>query len=203
MGELNGTYNLSSESHKPDFTTIRSSVSALYGKRPHDRKQWAVGLSRTYRAGEMNYIPVVMYNYTSVNRKWGTEILFPARAAYRRKFTSRSILLAGYELEGTSYRLYNMENNVPTADPMTTIRKSSYELRRSELRFRLDYQRQLKGFVWLAIQGGIRYDLSYNVDALDGGNDFFRGFFGSQSYLMLNQVGLAPYVNVSINLVSP
>ena len=203
MGELNGTYNLAKESHKPDFTTIRSSVSALYGKRPHDRKQWAVGLSRTYRAGEMNYIPVVMYNYTSVNRKWGTEILFPARASYRRKFNSRSLLLAGYELEGTSYRLYNMENNVPTADPMTTIRKSSYELRRSELRFRLDYQRQLKGFVWLAIQAGIRYDLSYNVDALDGGNDFFRGFFGSQSYLMLNQVGLAPYVNVSINLVSP
>jgi hypothetical protein len=203
MGELNGTYNLAKESHKPDFTTIRSSVSALYGKRPHDRKQWAVGLSRTYRAGEMNYIPVVMYNYTSINRKWGTEILFPARASYRRKFNSRSLLLAGYELEGTSYRLYNMENNVPTADPMTTIRKSSYELRRSELRFRLDYQRQLKGFVWLAIQGGIRYDLSYNVDALDGGNDFFRGFFGSQSYLMLNQVGLAPYVNVSINLVSP
>ena len=203
MGELNGTYNLSDEKHKPDFTTIRSSVSALYGKRPHDRKQWAVGLSRTYRAGEMNYIPVVMYNYTSVNRKWGTEILFPARASYRRKFNSRSLLLAGYELEGTSYRLYNMENNVQTADPNIFVKKSSYELRRSELRFRLDYQRQLKGFVWLAIQGGIRYDLSYNVDALDGGNDFFRGFFGSQSYLMLNQVGLAPYFNVSINLVSP
>ena len=151
----------------------------------------------------MNYIPVVMYNYTSVNRKWGTEILFPARASYRRKFNSRSLLLAGYELEGTSYRLYNMENNVQTADPTIFVKKSSYELRRSELRFRLDYQRQLKGFVWLAIQGGIRYDLSYNVDALDGGNDFFRGFFGSQSYLMLNQVGLAPYVNVSINLVSP
>ena len=203
MGELNGNYNLSDEKHKPDFTTIRSSVSALYGKRPHDRKQWAVGLSRTYRAGEMNYIPVVMYNYTSVNRKWGTEILFPARASYRRKFNSRSLLLAGYELEGTSYRLYNMENNVQTADPNIFVKKSSYELRRSELRFRLDYQRQLKGFVWLAIQGGIRYDLSYNVDALDGGNDFFRGFFGSQSYLMLNQVGRAPYVNVSINLVSP
>jgi hypothetical protein len=203
MGELNGTYNLSDEKHKPDFTTIRSSVSALYGKRPHDRKQWAVGLSRTYRAGEMNYIPVVMYNYTSVNRKWGTEILFPARASYRRKFNSRTLLLAGYELEGTSYRLYNMENNVQTADPNIFVKKSSYELRRSELRFRLDYQRQLKGFVWLAIQGGIRYDLSYNVDALDGGNDFFRGFFGSQSYLMLNQVGLAPYINVSINLVSP
>lgn len=203
MGELNGTYNLSDEKHKPDFTTIRSSVSALYGKRPHDRLQWAVGLSRTYRAGELNYIPVLMYNYTSVNRKWGTEILFPARASYRRKFNSRSLLLAGYELDGTSYRLYNMENNVQTADPTIFVKKSSYELRRSELRFRLDYQRQLKGFVWLAIQGGIRYDLSYNVDALDGGNDFFRGFFGSQSYLMLNQVGLAPYVNVSINLVSP
>ncbi|MDP2176102.1 MAG: hypothetical protein Q8K70_09370 [Bacteroidota bacterium] len=206
MGELNGTYNLSNETQKPDFTTIRSSVSALYGKRPHDRFQWAVGLSRTYRAGELNYIPVVMYNYTSANRKWGTEILFPARASYRRKFNSRSILLAGYELEGTSYRIYNTKESVelkPGINPLPPVEKSDFELRRSELRFRLDYQRQLKGFVWMSVQAGVRYDLSYNVDALDGGNDFFRGFFGSQRYLMLNQVGLAPYLNVSINLVSP
>jgi hypothetical protein len=205
MGELNGTYNLSNETQKPDFTTIRSSVSALYGKRPHDRFQWAVGLSRTYRAGELNYIPVVMYNYTSVNRKWGTEILFPARAAYRRKFNSRSILLAGYELEGTSYRIYNSKANVndPISSNSTPIEKSNFELRRSEIRIKLDYQRQLKGFVWVALQGGLRYDLSYNVDALDNQNDFFRGFFGKQSYLMLNQVGLAPYINFSINLVSP
>lgn len=199
MAELNGNYSLSDEARKPDFSTIRSSGSLLYGKRPHDRFQWAVGLSRTYRAGELNYIPVVMYNYTSVNRKWGTEILFPARAAYRRKFNSRSILLAGYELEGSSYRLYNtgIFYNSP-------INPKNLELRRSELRFRLDYQRQLIGFFWISVQAGVRQNYTYNVDSLGASNkEIFRGFFGTQPYAMLNTVGFAPYCNVSINLVSP
>lgn len=192
MGELSGNYSLKDKAREPDFSTIRSSVSALYGKRPHDRFQWAIGVSKTYRAGELNYVPIVMYNYTSLNRKWGTEILFPARAAYRRKFNPRSILLAGYELEGTSYRLYN-----------TGMRAKNIELRRSELRIRLDYQRQLKGFVWIAFQAGLRYDISYNVDTLPDNKEFFRGFFGIQKYHMLNQIGAVPYCNISINLVSP
>jgi len=191
MGEQNGNYNFNYI--QPNISNTRLSTSALYGKRPHDRFQWAIGVSRTYRGGELNYIPVVLYNYTSVNRKWGTEILFPARAAYRRKFNSRSILLAGYELEGTSYRLYQ-----------TGINANNMELRRSELRVKLDYQRQLKGFVWVAFQMGIRHNVSYNVDQLGSNNkDFFRCFTGTQKYLMLNEFGLAPYANISINLVSP
>lgn len=193
MGELNGNYGFSKSSNKADLKTIRSSVSALYGKRPHDRFQWAVGVTRTYRGGELNYVPIVMYNYTSVNRKWGTEILFPARASYRRKFNSRSILLAGYELEGSSYRLYNVG-----------LSAKNVELRRSELRIRLDYQRQLKGFVWLAVQAGLRHNVNFNVDSLgDSNKDFFRGFVGKQDYIMLNDLSLVPYFNVSLNLVSP
>lgn len=191
MGEQNGNYNFNSI--QPNFQNTRLSVSALYGKRPHDRFQWAVGLSRTYRGGELNYIPVILYNYTSENRKWGTEILFPARGSYRRKFTPRSVLLAGYELEGTSYRLYQ-----------TGINAQNIELRRSELRLKLDYQRQLKGFVWIAFQLGVRHNITYNADTLGNSNkDFFRGFFGTQKYLMLNEIGIAPYANISINLVSP
>ncbi len=191
MGEQNGNYNFNTIS--PNLQNTRLSVSALYGKRPHDRFQWAVGLSRTYRGGELNYIPVILYNYTSENRKWGTEILFPARGAYRRKFSSRNILLAGYELEGTSYRLYQTSINAP-----------NIELRRSELRIKLDYQRQLRGFVWVAFQMGVRHNITFNADSLGSSNkDFFRGFFGTQKYLMLNELGLAPFANISINLVSP
>lgn len=193
MGELNGNFGFSKNSNSPNLNTIKTSMSALYGKRPHDRLQWAVGLTRTYRGGELNYFPVIMYNYTSVNRKWGTEILFPGRASYRRKFNSRSILLAGYELEGSSYRLYN-----------TNFINKNIELRRSELRLRLDYQRQLKGFVWVSIQAGMRYNVNYNIDSLGNSNkDFFRGFVGTQKYVMLNNLSLAPYFNVSLNLVSP
>ena len=193
MGELNGNFGIKNKNDTANFSNIRTSLSVLFGKRPHDRFQWAIGLSRTYRGGELNYIPVIMYNYTSVNRKWGTEILFPARAAYRRKFNSRSILLAGYELEGNSYKLYN-----------TNLNSKNIELRRGELRLKLDYQRQLKGFVWIAIQGGVRHNISYNLDTLgDSNKDFFRGFVGTQKYIMLNELGLAPYINVSLNLVSP
>jgi hypothetical protein len=193
MGEQAGSYDITKHANELDLANTRLSVSALWGKRPNDNKQWAVGLSRTFRAGEVNIVPIVMYNYTSENRKWGTEILFPARAAYRRKFNPRSILLVGYELQGTTYRLYG--NNLNAVNP---------ELRRGELRFKLDYQRQLKGFVWWGIQAGLRQNYSFHVDDLGNSNkDFFRGFFGDQTYIMRNRVGAAPYLNFSLNLVSP
>lgn len=171
---------------------LRYSGAVIWGKRPHDRLQWGVGLSRTYRVGAINYIPVLMYNYTAANRKWGTEILFPARANYRRTFSPRSLLLTGYELEGQSYRIQGLSTDA-----------NSFEVRRGELRLRAEYQRQLKGFVWLSVQAGYRHDWSFNADELPGGNEFFRGLFGDQPFAMLNSLGGAPYAQVGIHLVSP
>jgi hypothetical protein len=172
---------------------LRYSGAVIWGKRPHDRLQWGVGLARTYRVGELNYLPVVLYNWTAPNRKWGTEILFPARAHVRRTFSPRSLLLAGYELEGQSYRI----NSLSDAE-------QSLEIRRGELRARLEYQRQLKGFIWMALQVGYRYNYSFNADYLpNDGQEFFRGFFGDQRYAMLNTLGNGLYVNLSVSLVSP
>jgi hypothetical protein len=193
IGEVNGNYTLGSSNNGPKLENTKLSGTFIYGKRPNDRLQWGVGVSRTYRAGELNYIPVIMYNYTSENRKWGTEILFPAKAAYRRKINPRNILLAGYELEGRSYRLYNTKFNA-----------QNLELRRSEIRFRLDYQKQIKGFLWLGIQAGVILNYSYNVDDLTAtdNKDFYRGFFGSQEHTFKNNASPMPYVNLTLNLVS-
>ena len=171
---------------------LRYSTAAVWGKRPHDRLQWGLGMSRTYRVGAMNYIPVVMYNFTAANRKWGTEILFPARAHYRRTFNPRSLLLAGYELEGQSYRI----NGLSTAD-------NSLEIRRGEMRLRLEHQRQLKGFIWLSVQAGYRYDWTFDADELPDGREFFRGLFGDEPFAMRNNLGGALYGQVGIHLVSP
>lgn len=171
---------------------LRYSGALMWGRRPHDRLQWGVGLSRTYRVGAINYIPVVMYNYTAPNRKWGTEVLLPARAHYRRTFSPRSLLLAGYELEGQSYRIEGLSTGA-----------DSFEVRRGELRLRAEYQRQIKGFVWLSVQAGYRHDWSFNADELPGGNEFFRGFFGDQPFAMLNDLGGAPFAQVGVHLVSP
>jgi len=175
----------------------RYSIAALWGKRPNDNKQWAVGISRTYRAGELNYIPVVMYNWTSINNKWGTEILFPARGHVRYTLNTRSMLFAGFELEGNSYRLGNQ--GFSTNDPLL----DDIELRRSELRFRLMYERQITGFIWLSAQVGYRYNYSYNVDRAEDGEDFYRGFFGDQPFAIENKLSNPLYFNLSINLVSP
>lgn len=189
--DLNGNYTLA---EIQDLKFMRYSAAVLWGKRPNDRKQWAIGISRTYRVGEVNYIPIILYNWTSPGRKWGTEILFPARAHVRKNFNARSLMLAGYELEGQTYRIKGV--TVPASKEL--------ELRRGELRFRAEYQRQLWGFIWGTVQAGYRYNYSFNADYIsNSGVDFFRGFVGTQTYAMINKLGGALYFNVGIHLVSP
>jgi hypothetical protein len=190
--DLNGNFGFS---NIQSLDYLRYSAAALWGKRPHDRLQWAVGISRTYRVGNMNYIPVLLYNWTSRSGKWGTEILFPARGAVRYTFNSRNMLFFGFDLEGQTYRIQQLSS----AD-------NSFEIRRGELRFRFEYQRQLTGFFWLGLQAGVRIDYAYDADDLIGREaktDIFRGFFGSQEFAMRNKLGPAPFLSMTINFVSP
>lgn len=174
---------------------VRTSVAALWGKRPNDRKQWAVGLSRTYRVGAMNYIPIFLYNWTAPNRKWGIEALLPARGAVRYNIDRKSLIMAGFELEGQSYRLNGLS--------MLRSDQGSLEIRRGELRPRLEYMRQLTGYFWVGVQAGYRLNYSFDADVLPSGKEFFRGFTGTQPFAMLNSLGSAPYAQITINFVSP
>lgn len=187
-----GSANLSGDYFLPDFQPLnlaRYSATLIYGWKKHDRLMYGFGLSRTYRIGEANYIPVVLYNYTFPSREWGIEAAFPARANLRRNFNSRSLAFIGYELEGQSYHMGSMEGIGGIADP---------ELRRSELRIRATFERSLKDFIWVSAQVGLRYNWNFNLD--DG--DFFRGF-GDDEYALENSLENALYFNISINLVSP
>jgi hypothetical protein len=174
---------------------LRYSAAILWGKRPHDRLQWAVGISRTYRVGNMNYIPVLMYNWTSISGKWGTEILLPARGAVRYTFNSRNMLLFGFDLEGQTYRIQQL-----------SLQDRSFEIRRGELRFRFEYLRKLTGFFWMGLQAGVRLDYSFDADDMGpefARSDWFRGFFGTQEFAMRNKLGPAPFLSLTINFVSP
>lgn len=192
-GDNNGDYGWD---NLPDIANTRLSVAAIWGKKVRDNKMWGWGISRTYRAGDLNYIPVFLFNWTSNNNKWGTEMLLPARANVRRSFNSRNLLLFGYELEGQTYRM----DSRATFEPLDF---SNLEIRRSELRFRVTYEKSLSGFIWLSWQVGFRYNYSFNVDELPNNRDFFRGFFGDQPYLLENSLSNTFYSLISINLVSP
>jgi hypothetical protein len=191
-GDLNGDYGWS---NLPDIANTRLSVAGIWGKKASDKKMWGIGISRTYRAGDLNYIPVFLLNYTSANGKWGTELLLPAKGHIRRNFSPRSMAFFGYELEGQTYRL-NSDNAVSGVP-------QNIELRRSELRFRAMYEFSLSGFIWLSFQAGYRFNYSFNADELPDNRDFFRGFFGDQPYLFQNTPAGSFYSLVSINLVSP
>lgn len=202
--EYSGNYNLN---NFQNASFIKHTWVGLFGFKPHDRLQYGFGATQSYRAGEVNFFPVVMYNFTSENRKWGIEALVPARAHYRYKLGQRSLLLAGFELEGTSFHLANRNGYFPQNPgfaPGTEPGESPYdpnnlELRRSEIRLHAKYEHGINSFIWISAQVG--YAMNYRFDVDNG--EFFRGFFKDTPYVMENNVAGAPYIQFSINLVSP
>ncbi|MFN9392847.1 MAG: hypothetical protein ACK57W_05950 [Flavobacteriales bacterium] len=192
QAEMNGNYALST--WQP-LNTTRLSGTFIWGWKKNDRKMIGVGLGRSYRAGDLNYLPVFLLNWTAPSRKWGVELLAPARGHIRRTFTPRHMLFIGYELEGGTYRLSNT--------PQVETPFLHHELRRSELRFRAIWEQSISGFIWISVQAGLRYNFRFYTDDLPDNRDFFRGFFGDQPYAMENTIGHAPYAMVGIHLVSP
>ncbi len=184
---------------------IKTSATVIFGFKPHDRRMWGIGLTRTYRAGEINYLPVFFYNYTSRSQKWGLEMLLPARADYRRNFDKGlGILRVGLELEGASYRLndrnryfrnhYNSDGN--------TANTTKLELRRSDIRLRAMWDFPVKDFYWLSLSLGYRMVYRYNVDNI---GEVYRGFgiVDDAPYLLENGIGGTPFISVVFSFVSP
>jgi hypothetical protein len=194
--DMSGTYG----SSLMPAQYLKYSAAVLWGKRPTEKKQWAVGVARTYRVGELNYIPVILYNKTSANNKWGTEALFPARVHVRRTINPRNMVFLGYELQGQSFRMYDNENLG------FDIRDEDLEIRRGEIRVRAIYEFSLKNFIWMSVQAGYRINYRYDVDRLASGPDIYRAFGlidGTPAYAQMNGLTNPFYVNVSVNLVSP
>ncbi|TGE12247.1 DUF6268 family outer membrane beta-barrel protein [Hymenobacter elongatus] len=165
------------------------SGTGIFGWKPNDNLQWGLGLSRTYRAGQVLYIPVLLYNRT-FSPQWGCEVVFPARAEIRRNFGTRALLKFGYELEGNVYYLGK-------------IGPDEVYLRRGELKPRVTYERQLAGFVWVSAQAGLRYN--YRNDAFRNQNPTGEreSLLGSEPSLYQNTLTNPLYFNLSLNLVSP
>ena len=156
------------------------SGSVVYGWKPTENLMWGIGVSRTYRLGRPIIIPVILYNQT-FNDKWGIESVFPAKAAVRRNINKKSMLFAGYELEGNQYAIYNSASVL------------GY-LQRGEIKTRLTYERSLFGFWWISIQSGLRTNGRFNVV------DQYNG--GKNNEIIKTTLGNAFYFNISLNLVS-
>ncbi len=167
----NNNYKLT----KPSITLYGS---IIYGWKTSDYLMWGIGVSRTYRLGRVIHVPALLYNKT-FNERWGIEALLPARAALRYNFSTNSMLLAGFELEGQQF----------------DIEASSNFLQRGEIKPRITWEQKLKGFIWLSAQAGYR---------LNGRNVVVDRYTGKGEHeVITNTWGPAPYFNISLNFVSP
>lgn len=177
--DLNGTYRRADDLSRKALTY---SGTVLYGWKRTENFMWGLGVSRTYRAGQVLHIPVLLYNRT-FSPQWGVEAVLPARANLRRSFSTKSLLLLGYEIEGNAYYL-------------GPVNGQDLYLRRGELKPRITYERQLVGFFWLSAQVGYRYN--YRFHAFRDQNPT-----GKNEPVFTNKLSNPLYVNFSLNLVSP
>lgn len=177
--DLNGNYgNLDGQLSK----AITYSGTAIYGWKKDDNFMWGLGVTRTYRAGQLLHLPVILYNRT-FNPKWGVEATFPAKLNVRRNFSPTSYLLLGYEIEGNTFYLGQ-------------INSSDVFLRRGELKPRITFETKLTGFLWLSAQAGLRYN--WRFDTFKTQNPV-----ANESAVFSNTTSNPLYFNVSLNFVSP
>ncbi|MEN9302774.1 MAG: hypothetical protein RL264_1203 [Bacteroidota bacterium] len=199
QGDYSGDYTFK---NMQSLSFTKLTWVAVFGWKFHERYQLGFGATQTYRAGGKSFLPVVMYNYTSKNEKWGIEALLPARGHFRYGFSKRTLLLAGFEIVGSSYHLANSDNLFPSngsAGMEADYDNQKIELRRSEIRPRLDFQQAITDFIWVGVQAGYIVNYNFNVDS----GNFYRGFGSSRPFVMENSVTSAPYFQISLNLVSP
>ncbi|MFB0908084.1 MAG: hypothetical protein QMB03_07365, partial [Spirosomataceae bacterium] len=99
-----------------------------------------------------------------------------------------SLLMFGYEIEGNAFYLNN--------DPIVANGSGDIYIRRGELKPRITYQKQVKNFVWLAAQAGLRYNWRF-----DGFSE--QNPTGDNIPVFNNTLSNPLFFNISLNLVSP
>ena len=197
--ELNGDYSFSNITTDDAW---RFPVALLYGWKPNDRLMYAFGLSRTYLGGALNYVPIVYYYHTFRNQKWGIEAVVPSRGRLRYRFSSNSLISAGFNVIGATYALNQWRGYAEEYSPEVNemINAQAVELRRSEIRTGLNYQTKLFGFFWLSAEAGYRINYSFELDE-DG--DFLRFFGTDEPYFIENEMENAMYFTLGITYTSP
>ena len=191
-GELNGDYT-SSELTIKDY--LKMSGEFIYGWKRSRYLAWGVGAQLGYTFGRQSLYPVILYNRT-FNPRWGVESLFPARVTVRRNVNPKTLLFGGYTVDGLNY---NIKLREPLANGLTTL-----IVRETEVKFRLRLEREIYDFLWFGVEGGYRYNYSFNaVDEETNRRGLFSTGVANRPKTVQNSLGTVPYASVEIFLVPP
>lgn len=190
-GELNGDYT-SDELNFDEY--LRMSGEFIYGWKRSPLFAWGVGLQVSYTFGRQSIYPAILYNRTW-NEHWGVEALFPARVSFRYNVNAKTLFYGGYTVDGLSYNI-RLRQNLPDG-------RNTLILRQTELKPRLRVEREIYDFLWIGLEGGYRYNASFNGFDDDGNAGFSLLRGSKRPRLIDNTLGGAPYVAVELFLVPP
>jgi hypothetical protein len=106
-------------------------------------------------------------------------------------------MYAGYTLEGGSYNL--------DIDNPAIQQYKSLQLRKSNIRFFLEFQREIYKFVWFSVTTGMRLPTNFNLTTKDdkGGSISLTKGIVKGEQLIENTVSMAPFLNVTIFITPP
>jgi hypothetical protein len=191
--DLNGDYT---SKNLPTSSFIKASSSLLYGWKKCETKSTAIGLYLNYSLGRQSILPVYLYNNT-FNPHWGIEALIPAFIKMRYNINEKSLMYAGYTLEGASYNL--------DIDNPAIQQYKSLQLRKSNIKLFVELQREIYKFIWISVTAGIRQPTNFNITTKDdkGGSFSFSKGIVHGNQLIKNTVSLAPFLNATIFITPP
>jgi hypothetical protein len=188
-GELNGDYS-SHEVAIPDY--LKTTVEYLYGWKRNSNLTYGVGAQLGYALGRRRIYPAFLYNQT-FNDRWGIEALLPANADLRYNASARSIWFGGFSVDGASYNINVKGIGAPAFETL--------ELRRSEIRARVRWEREIYDFLWMGAEAGYRENVSFNAFEKDANDSFLFG--GKEDPIIKNKLKGAAIFSLEIFIVPP
>lgn len=182
-GSLNGDYG---RDISPASDYVKFSITPLYGWKKSSKLSYGIGLSYGYTFGRATIIPIFAYNRT-FNERWGLEATLPASIRLRWNLSEKDLLYLTAKVAGSSYR-------IRFADSSVFGEYETLELQRSEVKFFLNYDREIYDFIWFGVSAGIRQNVNFRLreDPTRRATTLIEGNFDP-----------APFVNVSLFLVPP
>jgi Domain of unknown function (DUF6268) len=156
--------------------------AAIYGWKKGFSSITGVGILRAYRLGRVIHIPAFLWN-KSFNKKWGVEMLLPARGIVRYTPNKQNIFVAGFDLEGGQFAFNTRQNNA-------TINNSF--LQRGEIRPKIGWETNLGKNMKFTANTGMRINGRMNLaQKYDG-----------EKLVLKNTPENSLFVNIGLHIVS-
>jgi hypothetical protein len=180
--DLSGDYG-SDKFGKKEF--LKFSITPLIGWKQNENLSYAAGFTYGYTFGVPLIVPVFSYN-KNFNCHWGIESVLPISLKLRYTKNEKNYLYTGLELAGASYRLDN--------EGTIFSEYSRLHLFRSELRYTINYEREIHDWLWFGIEAGYRQNLRFSIN---------NGPRAKSDIIISNKLKGSALINASIFMVPP